>query len=300
MTEIVIPPNVTYLGNSSFSCPSLENVYYNATNADIPSSWVGGTPFSGAGINSGGVSIRIGKNVEKIPDLFLWDVSLTGAPLLLLSKVTFEAGSVCKEIGGSAFRQYQLSTLELPDSVEIIGVNCFASSALTNITANGVKDIGNNAFDKCSHLSSISIPNANTIGEYAFQQCSALKEIAFNNVVTIGRHAFVDCTGLNRIVLPSSLQEMATGAFYKCSGLEAVIIEEGLTTIGESIFAGCTSLRSVVIPESVTYIGIYAFSNCPITDVYYNGSAEQWSAIEIKTDYGANDTIIKARKHFAK
>ena len=287
------------MANAAFGCPYLENVYYNATNADDSTAFVGGSAFTGAGNNGDGLKIRIGKNVERIPGSFLWTASFTGEQSNI-SSVVFEEGSVCKKIGGSAFRQVQFSTLELPDSVKTIGANCFDSSSLATLTANGVADVGDYAFNGCSQLQNIALTNVAHIGDWAFQNCSALQEISLDKITSIGTYAFTDCVSIKEITLPSSLQEMGDGAFYGCGGLERVTIEEGLKTIGSSVFNGCTSLEIVTIPESVTYIDAYAFGDCPITDVYYNGSAEQWAKIEINNTATENNSIINARKHFAK
>ena len=62
----------------------------------------------------------------------------------------------------------------------------------------GVKVIGNRAFDKYSSLTSINIPNSVTnIGEWAFMYCKSLTSINIPNSVTnIGKSAFWGCCNL--------------------------------------------------------------------------------------------------------
>ena len=59
-------------------------------------------------------------------------------------------------------------------------------------------------------------------------------------------------------------------------------IPNSVTSIEGYAFSGCTGLTSVTIPDSVTSIGYSAFSSCvSLTDVYYAGTENQWSKIQI-------------------
>ena len=58
----------------------------------------------------------------------------------------------------------------------------------------------------------------------------------------------------------------------------------------------CKRLASVTIPTSVTTIDERAFEGCNgLTDVYYEGSEEQWRAIDIAPN---NDALLKATIHY--
>ena len=165
------------------------------------------------------------------------------------------------------------------------------------VIENGVKNIGNNAFRKCTSFTFVTIPNSVTsIGELAFYSCSGLTSITIpNSVTSIGKEAFYGCSGLTSLTIPNSVTSIGSIAFGGCSGLTSIIVEKGsayydsrdycnaiietksntlingckntviphsVTSIGEFAFHSCSSLISITIPNSVTSIGKLAFFRC--------------------------------------
>jgi hypothetical protein len=106
----------------------------------------------------------------------------------------------------------------------------------------GVKTIGNNAFDRCRKLISVSIPNS---------------------VTSIGRGAFYGCSMLTSITIPGSVTSIGDYAFASCENLTSITIPASVTSIGSSAFVWCRSLTSITIPASVTSIGSEAFDDTP-------------------------------------
>lgn len=231
-----------------------------------------------------------------------------------------------------------LGSIEIPNGVTEIKEGVFQScTSLESITIpDSVTSIGTNAFVCCSSLKNITIPDSVTsMGKNVFNSCSSLESIAIPEGITAlpakvgdsGYHGFfLGCTSLKEVKLPSTLKSIDEGAFYECSSLESIEIPEGVEQIKQFAFSGCfnlkeitipgnvksiesyafeacESLKSISIPSSVTYIGDCAFSCSGLTDVYYDGTKEQWNAIEIvnNTDeYPHNNSLlIYATKHFS-
>lgn len=137
-------------------------------------------------------------------------------------------------------------------------------SSLTSIViSNSVVSIGDGAF-KFSSLSNIVIPDSMTsIGSGAFWGCCSLSNVVVpDSVTSIGNGAFRSCSSLSNVVIPNSVTSIGNGTFYGCRSLSNIGIPSCVTNIANFLFCGCRSLSDIVIPDSVTSIGIGAFSNC--------------------------------------
>ncbi len=167
-------------------------------------------------------------------------------------------------IGANAFQKsWTLERISIPASVERIGDNAFALSALSDVTiAEGVKEIGNRAFDSC-FLNSITIPKSvRSIGERAFAHNEDLKSVTIpEGVAGIEKGTFDRCIRLTKVEIPGSVTSIGDGAFSSCSSLTSVTIPAGVTEIEETAFAG-SGLTSVEIPQGVTCIETAVFESC--------------------------------------
>ncbi len=121
------------------------------------------------------------------------------------------------------------------------------------------------------------------IDSEAFKLCTELTSVTIpDSVTSIGKGAFSCCIALTSVTIPDSVTSIGKGAFSCCIALTSVTIPDGITSIEDHLFLECTYLKSVTIPDSVTSIGNGVFAECVnFTDLYYNGSEEQWGEITI-------------------
>ena len=95
-----------------------------------------------------------------------------------------------------------------------------------------VTEIGNNAFEFNSRLTSVTIESG---------------------VTSIGEFAFNNCTGLTNVSIPDSVTSIGEWAFSDCKGLTSVSIPDSVTSIGCSAFGGCTALTSISVSADNGY-----------------------------------------------
>ncbi len=139
-----------------------------------------------------------------------------------------------------------------------------------------VKYIGMKAFSFNKTLKSVTLPEG-------------LREIHIS--------AFYNCPSISTLNLPESLEEIGNTAFGLCNSLTDVVIPSNVKTIGNMAFYGSTGIKSVTIPAGVESIGSKVFWQCrDMTDVYFEGTEEQWYAIDIDDD---NTQLFSATLHFA-
>lgn len=166
-----------------------------------------------------------------------------------------------------------------------------------------------------------------TIGNQAFRQCYQLTEIVLPNTITrIDGWAFAYCEGLKSVILPSSV-EYYSPSFFRCSNMMAINVSDanpyfcsvdgvlfskdmqklieypcgkdgayqipfGVKTIGEGAFEWRSRLSGISVPQSVKTMETGAFSKCfNVTDIYYQGSKEQWNAIKIGDSNQWNNAV---------
>lgn len=123
------------------------------------------------------------------------------------------------------------------------------------------------------------------------------------DVVTgIGKYAFYNETGIIRITIPSTVRSIGEYAFFGCTALLEVTVSASNTafTVSDGLLYTrdgsrlilCPAMRgksSCILSRDVTVIDRGAFSGVTsLKTVYYQGSAAEWTAIEI----GAHNELL--------
>ncbi len=157
-----------------------------------------------------------------------------------------------KRIGNNVFYWSEnLAEINLPNSLEFIGVNAFDKTALYQNTRH--------------ELRVNKQPEVFYIGEYLikadqkasfFPNCYTIK--AGTRVIASG--AFFNCNKMNKIIIPEGVEYVNDGAFAWCNNLSSVVFPNTVKEIGNCVLIANNNLRAVVIPASVEYIDEYAFS----------------------------------------
>ena len=224
-----------------------------------------------------------------------------------------------KEISQLAFYGYQfLKSVVINDVVTELYANTFYNcSNLKSITlGKGINNIVRSPvmpiFDGCSSLENIMVNEENTYyksidGNLYERENSAIMQYAVGkkdasfllpyNVEHIGHDAFHSAKKLMSVRFRGNLHEIGDRAFEGCSNLTTAKIDYGcdITEIPYACFR-YSNLKYINIPRSVTRIYGYAFHSCPLTEVYYDGSEDEWNAITINSN---NEELNNANIYFA-
>ena len=227
LTEIHIPDSVTKIGADAFrECSGLSEIHIPDGVTEI-----GYCTFYGC---SGLSEIHIPDGVTKIGEGAFGGCSgLT--EIHIPDSVT--------QIGDGAFAGCSgLTEIHIPDSVTEIGERAFAvGSGLGIISVSSSNKKYDSRLD-CNAIieteasiiiagcKSSTIPDGVTqIADGAFARCSGLTEIHIpNSVKGIGKRAFARCSGLTEIHIPDSVTKIGEYAFQGCSGLKTIVIPKGL------------------------------------------------------------------------
>lgn len=213
-----------------------------------------------------------------------------------LTSVTISDGVT--SIGDDAFRGCSsLTNVIIPNSVRSIGDAAFIDCiSLTSVEIpDSVTSIGKLAFFGCTSLTSVIVPDRVTsIGEWTFRGCRSLTNITIGNSVTsIGDNVFVGCRSLINITVNSGNKNYVSvdgNLFDKNQEIliqyavgkqdTQYIIPNSVRIIIDNAFTYGYSLTSITVSNNVTSIGEYAFTACSsLTDIYYDGTLEEWNAI---------------------
>ena len=247
VTSVVIPEGVTEISHGAFSrCKELRSVV-------LPKSLtkIGRFAFSDC-INL--KEIFIPEGITEIDEYTFYSCEN-------LDRIVFP--EKLRSIGTQAFYNCKsLKRLQFPDSLADIQESAFENceSLQQVIVSEGFHNFEQGSFYGCKALADNS--GFVLINSELFSYCGTARDVEIPKTVTrINGRAFKN-TSVRKIIIPASVDILASETFYGCRQLEEVIIPEGLKSIGDQAFSGCSELIKLKLPTSLKTIGTEAFSDC--------------------------------------
>ena len=227
--DIQLAPSVDYVGAYAFAATKAYDSFMEAAkdkeNENDRYLIVGDGILLAAYVQDGQTSVTIPEGVRVIAGSALcgWDTAYVPEDTTELSTSGISKYNL----------SYQVTTLTLPSTLEII---C------------------DNAFFRMTKITTVVLPDSlQIIGNGAFAFCESLSELSGGaNIKEIGSDAFSFCTTLRFFRFSPNTVRIGSGVFAGCSALESVYFPEGLAFIGEEQFSdGCTSLMEIrIAPEA--------------------------------------------------
>ena len=159
-------------------------------------------------------------------------------------------------IENSAFASSPLTTIILPDTIEVIDYNAFYGCIYLNEIKlpKNLKYLGKSAFINCTSLNSITIncPKLR-LKEDTFFDCNNLKSMDIN-VREIGERSLPPA--LESVNLGEDIEKIDFKAFSICKNLSSCEIPTGVKILCQGAFIK-SGVKSVTIPPTVQIIGAY-------------------------------------------
>ena len=258
-------------------------------------------------------SVTIGKGLE-----YLGDGTFGGCNQLETCTVK---STVLTYIGEGAFANCEsLKEFIIPDSITVINDYVFAGckSLQSIIIPDSITEICDKAFYLCSNLTNVKFGSGlKKIGNAAFSECKLDTVILPEGFYYIGQEAFKSCPVIKELYIPDSIEYVDVKAFsttvmtkhndayyvgnfknpylvfvgLRNGNADDVKIEKGTKVIARSAFQLNFKVKTVSMPDTVQIINDHAFDGCRyLTDIYYEGSADQWRNITVCNNYGNDES----------
>ncbi|KAI5548472.1 regulation of response to stimulus [Trichomonas vaginalis G3] len=242
LSDIKLPETVNFINDSAFELTSL-------TEINLPK-------------NVQKMGIGVFQNCAKLTSV---DMS-SCVSLLHIDNYSFSSNALLtniklppnlKSIGVGTFSDCSFTSIEFPNSLEIIHSRAFSSTKISSLDLykTNLHSLGNGTFMKCPSLSKVSLPNKLTvINESCFSNCQRLVEINISNtnVDTINDNLFSGCSNLEIILLPETLKTIKVSPF-KDTSIEKLRIPPLVNKIHVEAFKGASKL------DVLSYCGKYKF-----------------------------------------
>lgn len=212
------------------------------------------------------------------------------------------AGKPVTEIAEDAFQFCEnLTSVEIPDTVQTIGKNAFWSChKLQHVTLpKNLAAVGDNCFRSCGLLAELEIPvTLQKIGLDAFCDTAWLKNQQTENPLVQVNHILIDATTCSgtAVEVPDGVTEIGNFAFYNCGNLQKIMLPASVTKIDWGAFWQCSGLETLTVQGNLAKIGESAFSDCTkLSAVYTVMSEDEWSNVQIES---GNEPLEQSTIHY--
>ena len=159
-------------------------------------------------------------------------------------------------IGDSAFKDTDVTDVQIPNTVSSLGNGVFDSALrLANVTLPmGITSVPAAMFEKTA-IKAVAIPDGVTlVGEGAFQTCESLESVFLPSTLQkIEAYGFNGCQQLREIYCLAATPPEATGwaIFLGLSGIDLLVPEESMDEYGEATPWSDSETFTIYPPESV-------------------------------------------------
>lgn len=240
LTSVVTPSTLTSIGDTAFfNCSSLSSINFESNLQTIGERAFFGTGFTSITIPASVTTMGLNPftNCTNLNTLTVdsQNQNFTSVNNVLFNKsktqlliypngkteTSYTVPHEVTTIGGNAFyKNLKLTTVSLPNNLQIIGINAFGDSKISSISLpDTVTEIQNGAFCKCSNLNSVELSkNLQSIDIWAFYACP-----------------------LTTIDFPYHLKSIGEGAFQGIPGLATARFYGEKPSIGTDVFLGASS-----------------------------------------------------------
>lgn len=264
ISNVTIPKSVKYIAPGAFADNKIENLTFESGSS---LKYIGHQAFSDNLIST----VTIPSSVEELGSgvndkgARYWPGAFANNKL---TKVTFESGSKLKNIGALSFSNNQITSINVPNTVEIIEHSAFKNNKITSVnfgTNTKLKKIMTSAFGS-NKIESVTIPKSVELIDGGYHTLSdsggafennLIKTITFETGSTIKTLNGFNDNALTSITIPSSVETIGESAF-KNNKLTTVTFETGsnLKTIEYHAFENnqLTDSGLSKLPSSLTLL----------------------------------------------
>lgn len=253
LTKVNVSDSVTSIGDYAFSdCTGIENV-----NLGNGIQGIGRRAFYNC---SGITSITVPESVT-----YMANESFTGCKIKTVNYNAIHCD--VPQISGfiySPFTSVPVETFIIGDKVASIPTyllyNCGSLKSVT--IGKSLKNIGYNAFYRCSDLESVYISDLEAYLniESSVDPMYYAKKLYLNNKRVSGN-----------IVIPDTITTIPGYAFHNCDGITSVTIPDSVTSIDSYAFEGCSVLKDVYITDLEKWCRI-VFGSTSANPMYYGAN----------------------------